>query len=176
MTKDSAISIDIHSTEVVHFTHTIWILTVWASSPHRILCHDKHPLKAFCLPTLVHVLTLWSIPPRQTPTVYLLISSVTLGPRRENPSVFRMGSLLAGPLHFCLPLATTRIPGLDDPYIVIRLPILKSKNYRLSPILYQGNVVAREKLVWQTLIRNAFFLNPSSPFYLFNSIFLKPHF
>jgi hypothetical protein len=44
-----------HSTEVVQFTHTIWIPIVWASSPHSILCHDKHPIRAFHSSTLVRV-------------------------------------------------------------------------------------------------------------------------
>jgi hypothetical protein len=42
MTEDSAIRIDLHSAEVVHFTHNIWILIMWASSPHNNICHDKH--------------------------------------------------------------------------------------------------------------------------------------
>jgi hypothetical protein len=41
--------------------HTIRILIVWASSPHSILCHDKHPIRAFCLSTLVRESTLWSM-------------------------------------------------------------------------------------------------------------------
>jgi hypothetical protein len=49
MTEDSAIRIDLHSTEVVHFTHPIRILIVWASSPHSNLCHEKH-LSVFWIP------------------------------------------------------------------------------------------------------------------------------
>jgi hypothetical protein len=59
----------LHSAEVVHFTHTIRILIVWASSPHSILCHDKHPIRAFHSSTLVRVPALWSLPPRHVPAV-----------------------------------------------------------------------------------------------------------
>jgi hypothetical protein len=55
------------------------------------------------------------------------------------PKCLRTGNLLVGPLHCCPPLATTRIPGFDDPYIVMSLLILN----KLSPVPYQGNVVAR---------------------------------
>jgi hypothetical protein len=143
MTEDSAVRIVLHYAEVVHFIHTIRILTMWASSPHSSLCHDKHLVRPFRLPTLVQVPTLWCIPPRQTLAVYLRILSLTPVPRRENPSVFQMSSLLAGLLHYFPTLATSRILGLDDPYIVMRLPILKSTNYGLSLVPYQGNVVAR---------------------------------
>jgi hypothetical protein len=89
MTEDSAIRIVLHSAEVVHLTHTIRIPIVWASSPHSSLCHDKHPIRAFHSSTLVRVPTLWSLPPRHAPAVYLSSSSVTPAPRRKNPSVFR---------------------------------------------------------------------------------------
>jgi hypothetical protein len=163
MTEDSAIQIDLQSIEVVHFTHTICIPIVWASSPHSSLCHNKYPIRAFHSSTLVRVPTLWSTS-RHAPAVYLSSSSVTLAPRRENTSVFRMGSLLAGPLHCCPALATTQIPGSYKPLCSVRLPALKQTNFRISPVPYQGNVVARDKLVWRTLIHNALFHKSSSSF------------
>jgi hypothetical protein len=66
-------------------------------------------------------------------------------------------------------LQQSRFQGTAYPYIVVRCLVPKEINYELSPVPYQGNVVARVKLVWRTLIRNAFFLNPPSPF---SSIYL----
>jgi hypothetical protein len=48
-----------------------------------------------------------------------------------------------GPLHCCPPLMTTRIPGSSRPLYSARLPALRQINFGLSPVLYQGNVVAR---------------------------------
>src|SRR6266699_3511916 len=61
MTEDSAIRIDLHSAEVVHFPHTIRIPIVWASSLRIQLRHDKHPVIAFRLSTLVWGPTLWNM-------------------------------------------------------------------------------------------------------------------
>jgi hypothetical protein len=83
MTEDLAIRIDLHSEEVLHFTHTIRILTVWASSPHSNLCHDKHPIKAFRLSTSVQGPTLWSMylpgTPWQLTSMFERNSSATAG-------------------------------------------------------------------------------------------------
>jgi hypothetical protein len=149
MTEDSTIRIDLHSAEVVHLTHTIRILIVWASSPHSILCHDKHPIRAFHSSTLVQVSTLWSLPPRHALAVYLSSLSITPVPWRVNPSVFRRLGICR-----CTVLTLNRrqpgfrcivyhFPGTANPYIVMRIPTLKQTNFRLSPVPYQGNVVAR---------------------------------
>src|SRR6266480_3161 len=61
MTEDSAIRIDLHSAEVVHFPHIIRLLIVWASSLRIQQRHDKHPVIAFRLSTLVGGPTLWSM-------------------------------------------------------------------------------------------------------------------
>jgi hypothetical protein len=61
MTADTAIRIDLHSAEVVHFPHTIRLLIVWASSLRIQQRHDKHPVIAFRLSTLVWGPTLWSM-------------------------------------------------------------------------------------------------------------------
>jgi hypothetical protein len=49
ITADTAIRIDLHSAEVVHFPHKIRILIVWASSLHNDICHDKYPIVVFRL-------------------------------------------------------------------------------------------------------------------------------
>jgi hypothetical protein len=153
VTEDSAIRIDLHSTEVVHFTYTNRIPIVWATSPHSSLCHDKHLIRAFHSSTLVRVPTLWSLPPRHAPAVYLSSSSVTLAPRWENPSVFRRLEIC----HCTVLTLIRRQPGFKgvayhfsgtmNPYIVMRLPALMQTNLGLSPVPYQGNVVAWDKLV-----------------------------
>jgi hypothetical protein len=85
MTMDMAILIDLHYVEVVHFTHIIRILIVWASSPHKILCHDKHPTKTFRQPTLA-----WEPPyecytPRHrvSPPIHSFISKQNPTPHRH---------------------------------------------------------------------------------------------
>jgi hypothetical protein len=62
MNEDSAIRIEFHSAEVVHFTHNIQIFIVWASSLHKYICHDKYPIVVFHLPTSAQ----W-LPPRDVP-------------------------------------------------------------------------------------------------------------
>jgi hypothetical protein len=126
MTKDSAIRTDLHSAEVVHFTHTIQILIVWASSPHSNLCHDKHSIRAFCSSTLVQGPTLRSIYLPAHPRSLPPCSSVTPLPRWETHSVFRTGSLLAN-LATLLPtlLQQSGFWGIAYPYIVVRCPVLK---------------------------------------------------
>jgi hypothetical protein len=69
-------------------------------------------------------------------------SSIVLVPRREKPKCLPDGSLLAGLLHYCPPPVTTRIPGSYRPLYSTRLPTLKWINFKLSPIPFQGNVVA----------------------------------
>ena len=53
ITADTAIRIDLHSAEVVHFPHKIRIPIVWASSLHTNICHDKHPIVVFHLLVLI---------------------------------------------------------------------------------------------------------------------------
>jgi hypothetical protein len=83
MTEDSAIRIDLHSAEVVHCTHNIRILIVWAFSPHTSICHDKHLIKAFRLSTLVQGPILWSMylpgTPWQSTSMFKRNSSATAG-------------------------------------------------------------------------------------------------
>jgi hypothetical protein len=167
MTEDSAIRVDLHSAQVVHFTHTIRILLVWASSLHSILCHDKHPIRAFHSSTSVRVSTLWSLPLRHAPTVYLSSSSVTLAPWRENPSVFRWLGICC-----CTVLPHARgqpgfrgsvyqLPRYHKPLYSMRFPALKQTNFRLSPVPYQGNVVARVNCFGGYLvITNVLYKNP----------------
>jgi hypothetical protein len=177
MTEDSAILIDLHSAEVVHFTHTIRILIMWASSLHNKLCHDKHPIRAFHSSTLVWPSTLWSLPPRPAPTVPPYLEH-TPTPRRENPRDFWW-------LRICRCTMLTHIwhqPGFRgvayhflgtaNPNIVMRLPALRQINFELSPVPYQGNVAAQDKLVWQTFIHNAPFHKSTSSFFsIFQNIF-----
>jgi hypothetical protein len=124
MTKDSTLQIDLHSAEVVHFTHTIRILIVWTSSPYSILCHDKHPIKAFRLSTLVRGPTLGVCTSPAHPGSLPPYLSVTLVPRQETHSVFRTGSPMVN-LATLLPtyLRQSRFQGTAYPYIVVRCPI-----------------------------------------------------
>jgi hypothetical protein len=61
-------------------------------------------------------------------------------------------------------LAATRIPGSYKPLYSVRLPALKQINFKLSPVPYWGNVVARvnysERLQRNT---NAFYIKPPTP-------------
>jgi hypothetical protein len=57
MIEDSAIRIVLHSAEVVHFTHNIQILIVWASFPHNNICHDEHVAPYLLKKGITHVLS-----------------------------------------------------------------------------------------------------------------------
>jgi hypothetical protein len=151
---------------------------VWASSLHSILCHDKHPIRAFHSSTLVRVSTLWSLPPRHAPAVYLSSSSVTPAPQRENTSVFRRLGICR-----CTVLPHARgqprfrgsvyqLPRYHKPLYSMRFPKLKQTNFRLSPVPYQGNAVARVNCSSGYLvITNVHYKNPPAS----NSRIFIPH-
>jgi hypothetical protein len=99
-------------------------------------------------------------------------SSVVPVPWREKPKCLPDSSLLVGLLHYCAPLATTRILGSYKPLYSARLPALRQIDFGLSGVPYWGNVVARVNCSERTLsdhqchLKNHQLLYPpwSSPF------------
>jgi hypothetical protein len=57
----------------------------------------------------------------------------------------------------------------------MRLPALKRTNFELSPVLFQGNVVARDNWFGEHLYTMPLFRNPPTPSSpISNSLFIKP--
>jgi hypothetical protein len=116
------------------------------------------------------------------PRKYLL-QSVTLAPRRENPSVFRrLGICRSNVLTLNRRQPRFRgvvyhFPGTTNPYIIVRLPALKQTNFRLSPVPYRGNVVARVNYSERTLSDHQCHLKTTNSFILQDHLHLsKNHF
>jgi hypothetical protein len=176
MTEDSAIRIDLHSTEDVHFTHNIRLIRqdsttdrhiqVWGVRKNEQSLPSIHSSMGACPLELTSPVNPGSLPPL----------SVAPVPWRENPSVFS-GRINPEGSWFTIShdLQQPGFRGSYRPLYSVRLLALKPTNFGLSPVPYLGNVVARVNCSERTLSDHQCHLKTSSSlFSISNSIFVKP--